>query len=50
MNARRRALFFLAVGVGVAVYGVAIVWLPAALVLTGVALCAYGLFGIEVDR
>lgn len=46
---RLLAAAFVAVGVILAIAGVALIFPPAALIIAGVGLAAAGLFGIEVE-
>jgi hypothetical protein len=41
---------FVWLGVGICCVGVGLVFVPAALILGGVAVAAYGLLGVEVRR
>lgn len=44
------AMSFVWLGVGICCVGVGLVFVPAALILGGVAVAAYGLLGVEVRR
>lgn len=50
MTPRRQALVAVAFGALFVVAGVALIYPPAALILTGLAIAAGGLFAIEVDE
>ena len=49
MNKRRAAGLLVALGVCVAVGGVGLVYIPAALILGGLAVAGIGLFVIDAD-